>query len=210
MIGKLRGIIDTIQTETIILDVSGVGYLVACSGHTLRKLPGKGEAATLLIDTKIAEDRFDLYGFLEEAERQWYRELIKINGVSAKTAMTILSTLTPSQLNNAIAAQDASALKKANGIGPKLATRIVTELKDKFVELTGSASMPNHSGATKTPDTADGTASILPDAVSALVNLGYARSEAFAALQSVLQNKPDVALGDLIRLGLKQLATEHA
>lgn len=208
MIGKLRGIIDTIHNESIILDVNGVGYVVACSAYTLRRLPGKGEAAVLLIDTKIAEDRFDLYGFLDEAERQWYRELIKINGVSSKTAITILSALTPGQLNTAIAAQDTSALKKANGIGPKLATRIVTELKDKFTGLESTSPLPT-AAPTAQAETSTGN-NVVQDAVSALVNLGYGRSEAFMVVNRILQQSPDTTLSEAIRLSLKALAKETA
>lgn len=207
MIGKLRGIIDTTSEDAVILDVNGVGYVVYCSANTLRKLPGKGEAATLLIDTRIAEDRFDLMGFVDEVERQWYRELIKINGVSVRIALAVLSVLTPAQLASAIVAQDTAAFKQASGVGTKLATRIVTEMKDKASTIAVSNSnMPEHTGGKPTHSA---ETSAVSDAVSALVNLGYNRTEAFTVITQIA-GQQDLGVGELIRLGLKKLSKELA
>lgn len=204
MIGKLRGIIDSISEDLVILDVGGVGYVVFCSANTLRKLPGKGEAVSLLIDTRIAEDRFDLLGFAEEEEREWYRELIKINGVSARIALAVLSVLTPLQLATAIAAQDTAAFKQANGVGAKLATRIVTEMKDKAPHIAINTShLPEHTGQKST----ETSSSVLGDAVSALVNLGYNRTDAYSAITQIA-SRGEYGVGELIRLGLKHLSKE--
>lgn len=208
MIGKLRGIVDNTSEDSIIIDVNGVGYVVFCSGNTLRKLPGKGETTSLLIDTRIGEDRFDLLGFLEESERQWYRELVKINGVSARIALAVLSVLTPAQLSNAIMAQDNAAFKQASGVGAKLATRIVTEMKDRAPGLTTeSINLPEHSNNIAT--SANTESPSIGDAVSALVNLGYNRTDAFTAISKAAAGN-ELPVGELIRLGLKQLSKELA
>ncbi len=205
MIGKLRGIIDTINTDNLILDVGGVGYIVFCSAQTLRQLPGKGEAATVLIETKIAEDRFDLYGFATEAERGWFKELMKVNGVSSRISIAVLSVLPPQQLATAIAAQDASAFKPVSGVGPKLAARIITELTGKAPVLSTDAfvttTAPKTGKAAPAPED-----NALNDAISALVNLGYSRSDAFNAIHRIAHEEESLAVGDLIRKGLKELS----
>ena len=206
MIGKLKGRVDTIHNDTLILDVNGVGYLVACSAHTLRRLPETNEVASLLIETKISEDRFDLYGFLEETERAWYRELIKVNGVSSKIALAVLSVLAPGQLSSALAAQDKVAFKQVSGVGPKLAMRLVTELKDKIPTFDSSAALP--SSQNSVPAAEHQGDQRVSDALSALVNLGYSRSDAYGVVNSAIIEQPDMNVSDLIRHGLKALSRE--
>jgi len=131
MIGKLSGLVDSAGADWAIVDVSGVGYVVHCSGRGFAALPGQGEPVSLWIETHVREDHIHLYGFPEAAERDWFRLLSTVQGVGARVALAILSVLAPDDLIQAIAAQDQRAVARANGVGPKLAGRIVTELKDK-------------------------------------------------------------------------------
>ena len=131
MIGKLKGIIDSYGEDFIILDVQGVGYLVHCSARTLQALPAPGEAATLAIETHVREDQIRLFGFQSDAEREWFRLLQTVQGVGAKVALSVLGTFKPADLATAIAMRDKAAITRAPGVGPKVAERIVTELKDK-------------------------------------------------------------------------------
>src|SRR3977135_3474390 len=131
MIGKLKGIIDTYGEDFVILDVGGVGYLVHCSARTLQELPAPGEAATLAIETHVREDQIRLFGFLTDVEREWFRLLQTVQGVGAKVALSVLSTLKPAELASAIALRDKAMVARTPGVGPKVAERIVTELKDK-------------------------------------------------------------------------------
>jgi Holliday junction DNA helicase RuvA len=210
MIGKLTGRIDTIADDHLLLDVAGVGYFVFASGRTLGALPSPGGAATLLIDTHVREDHIHLYGFANAAEQQWFRTLTTVQGVGVKMAMAILSALAPEQILTAIAAQDKKALTVVSGVGPKLAERIVTELKTQVVKLGAAGfSMPANSGtatAAKTTQKNPSTRSVVEDALSALVHLGYGRSEAFTVLLQLQQNNPDAALDTLIRDALRELA----
>src|SRR5271166_5501240 len=135
MIGKLRGLVDAVGADHAIIDVGGVGYEVACSSRTLSALPAPGEPVTLSIETNVREDAIKLYGFLSEAERGWFRLLQSVQGVGAKVALSILSTLDVGQLANAIALQDRATITRAPGVGPKVALRIVNELKDKVPPL---------------------------------------------------------------------------
>lgn len=205
MIGKLIGRVDSFYDDTVILDVHGVGYAVTCSAQTLRRLSKDDPVTSLLIETRIAEDRFDLFGFLEEAERRWYKELIKINGVSAKIALAVLSVLSPPQLSTAIAAQDKTAFKQVSGVGPKLATRLITELKDKAPALQTDDSMKIMTVQNAPSASEDNRVN---DALSALVNLGYNRSEAYGAVNTILQNQPDASVSQLIKDTLKMLSRE--
>lgn len=201
MIGKLRGIVDGIDHDTVILDVGGVGYLVFCSDKTLAKLPPTGQVATLLIDTKIAEDRFDLVGFYHEAERLWFRELNKISGVSTRTALAILSVLTPDTLARAIATQDVQAFKKISGIGPKLSQRLIVELSGKVPALeTLPPDLEQHLSGS------GGTSKDLHDAISALTNLGYTKQDATKIITRLAKEEPTRSVSELIRHGLKELA----
>ncbi len=203
MIGKLKGVVDSLYEDHLILDVHGVGYVIACSSRTLQKLPGPGEAAVLAVETQVREDSIRLFGFLSDGERDWFRLLQNVQGVGSKVALAILSILPPSDLTAAIALQDKAAIARAPGVGPKLAARIVAELKDKASDF--SAVSPQALALAGEP--APGESSAAAEATSALVNLGYARPQAAAAIAASLR-----ALGDgaetsaLIRRGLKELA----
>ncbi len=205
MIGKLTGLVDSAGEDWVIVDVSGVGYLVHCSSRTLANLPGAGESVSLLIETHVREDHIHLYGFLQAAERDWFGLLSTVQGVGVKMTLAILSVLPPSELIQAIAAQDKSALTRANGVGPKLAGRIVAELKDKAGKL---ALGPAAALAGGTTAAARGGAPVLSeDAISVLVNLGYQRGEAFGAVaQATRELGADAPLEAVIKAGLKELS----
>ncbi|MCI4677570.1 Holliday junction branch migration protein RuvA [Rhodoblastus acidophilus] len=204
MIGKLKGVVDSLHEDHVILDVHGVGYIVSCSTRTLQNLPRAGEAAILAIETQVREDSIKLFGFLSDSERDWFRILQNVQGVGSKVALAILSILPPTELTSAIALQDKAAVARAPGVGPKLAARIVSELKDKAGAFGGmDAGAIALAGAEAAP--AGSTAA--HEAVSALINLGYARPQAATAIAASLK-----ALGEgaetaaLIRRGLKELA----
>jgi holliday junction DNA helicase RuvA len=210
MFARLTGTIDTVHTNTVILDVGGVGYLVACSSRTLSRLGQPGSVARLHIETQVREDAINLFGFFDAEEQSWFKLLTTVQGVGARVAMNILSACEPGQLHMAIGAQDRAVLTQADGVGPKLATRIVTELKDKVPEfsLGHVAPLPLNGRAGAKPATEAARADA--DAVSALINLGYGRAEAFAAVmraKSALEqnNEPVQNASDLIRLSLKEL-----
>ncbi len=207
MIGKLRGVVDAAGADHAIIDVGGVGYEVVCSSRTLSALPAPGEPVTLSIETHVREDAIKLYGFLSEAERGWFRLLQSVQGVGAKVALSILSTLDPAQLANAIALQDKAMVSRAPGVGPKVALRIVNELKDKAPPLAFSLAAPAPVGAPGGAKPASPAPSAGAEAVSALVNLGYAPLQANAAVSAAMTKSGDAArVEDLIRLGLKELA----
>ncbi|HSI40437.1 MAG TPA: Holliday junction branch migration protein RuvA [Xanthobacteraceae bacterium] len=204
MIGKLRGLIDTYGDDHVILDVQGVGYLVHCSARTQQALPPVGEAATLFIETFVREDMIRLYGFATPAEKAWFGLLQNVQGVGAKVALNVLSVLAPGDLANAVALGDRAMVARANGVGPKVAARIVAELKDKapaFASIDPAvASLAGALEARTAP-------APVADAVSALVNLGYAPLQASAAVASALREAGEGAeTARLIRLGLKELA----
>ncbi len=203
MIGKLTGIVDSTGDDWAILDVGGVGYLVFCSGRTLGLLPPAGGAATLWIETHVREDHIHLFGFAETAERDWFRLLNSVQGVGAKMALAVLSVLPPADLVRAIAAQDKASLSRASGVGPKLAGRIASELKDKAGGMAlGPAEAANGAGG------AGGVGEVSEDAVSALVNLGYRRAEAFAAVAKASGDLgAKASVESLIKAGLKELAS---
>ena len=206
MIAKLTGVLDSVSTSSVIIDVNGVGYLVNASARTLSKLGGAGEAISLLIDTKIREDAFDLFGFVDQSEQAWFRLLISVQGVGAKAALAILSVTPPDQLGFAIASGDKTALTRADGVGPKLASRILTELKDKVdkIEL-GAAKSSSSSSASEVSGSS--ISDIDQDAVSALVNLGYSRSDAYRAVMNAKQKANDNSkVNDLIKIALKELS----
>jgi Holliday junction DNA helicase RuvA len=131
MIGKLKGTIDSYGEDFVVVDVNGVGYLVHCSARTLQSLPGQGEAVTLAIETYVREDQIRLFGFQSDIEREWFRLLRTVQGVGARVALAVLGTLKPSDLANAVALRDKAMVARTPGVGPKVAERIVTELKDK-------------------------------------------------------------------------------
>ncbi len=204
MIGKLKGLIDSYGDDWVIVDVQGVGYHVHCSTRTLGTLPRVGEAATLSIETYVREDMIRLFGFSSDAERDWFRALMTVQGVGAKVALAILSTLSPGDLASAIALQDKAQVARAPGVGPKVAQRIVSELKDKAPAL--SAGDP--ALAQLQSDIGEGAAAPpVADAVSALVNLGYSRQQASGAVAAAMKAAGEGAeTSDLIRHGLKELA----
>lgn len=203
MIAKLKGIVDSFGDDWVIIDVNGVGYLVHCSGNTLNSLPGNGEAVTLATETYVREDQLRLFGFATDMERDWFRLLLTVQGVGTKVALAILSTLKPSALMTAVAMQDKVQVSQAPGVGPKVAQRIVTELKDKFPALTSA----DQSLAAVQADMEAIAATPVSDAVSALVNLGYAQTQAGAAVAAALkQVDGDAAAEVLIRQALKELA----
>lgn len=219
MIAKLRGIVDTIGDEYCIIDVNGVGYLVFASSKTLGRLK-IGEAANILIETVVREDSISLFGFYSALEKEWFLTLTKVQGVGAKVCLSILSALAPQQLAQAVAAQDKASFTRANGVGPKLAARIVTELKDKIVtipvaaatttaELTKELDMDANQETENYEDNLTARVedpNMLEDALSALVNLGYQRLEAYRVVNQVLIDHPDVGVSELIRLSLKEFA----
>lgn len=205
MIGKLKGLIDSYGEDFVILDVQGVGYVVHCSGRTLQKLPRPGEAAALAIETQVREDSIRLFGFDSDAERDWFRLLQGVQGVGAKVALALLSILPPGELAAAIATQDKAMVARAPGVGPKLAARIVAELKDKAPAFGAVDPLVARLSG---DDTADPTPGAARDAISALVNLGYGRPQAAAAIAASVKKLGEGAdTGALIRQGLKELAT---
>jgi Holliday junction DNA helicase RuvA len=208
MIGKLRGVVDAVGADHAVIDVGGVGYEVVCSSRTLAALPAPGEPVSLSIETHVREDAIKLYGFLSEAERGWFRLLQSVQGVGAKVALSILSTLDAGQLANAIALQDKAMVTRAPGVGPKVALRIVNELKDKAPPLAFSTAAPlSQAGALNGARPASPAPSAAAEAVSALVNLGYAPLQANTAISAALAKTGDGArVEELIRLGLKDLA----
>jgi holliday junction DNA helicase RuvA len=201
VIARLRGTLDGLDQGHAVVDVGGVGYLVACSTRTLAALPSPGEAVDLLIETQVRAESITLYGFPSAAERSWFRLLQTVQGVGARLALAILSVLGPDELARAVAAQDRAALGRASGVGPRLAGRIASELKDRLGEL------PALAGA-RTPEfAAAALGAPADDAVSALVHLGYGRSEAHQAVAKAAAALGDAApLEALIRSGLQELA----
>lgn len=204
MIGKLKGVIDEYGDDFVILDVHGVGYVCFCSTRTLQNLPRPGEAAVLAIETIVREDMIRLYGFSDVDEREWFRILTTVQGVGAKVALAILSTLRPNELASAIALRDITALARAPGVGKKLAERLAQELKDK---TPGFASVDPALVALSGGITDKTAPKPLADAVSALTNLGYPPLQASAAVAAAAREAGEDATTErLIRLGLRELA----
>lgn len=205
MIAKLRGRLDSTGEahgeNWAVIDVSGVGYLLFCAARTLSALPGQGEMVELVVETHVREDHIHLYGFTSPGDREVFRTLMTVQGVGAKVALGILSALSGEQVAQAIAAGDQGAFRRASGVGPKLAQRLVAELKDKLGGFAISlvAALPaRKAGAT------DGN--VVEDAVSALVNLGYGRMEAFGAVNRAAAAAGGTApLNALIKGSLKEL-----
>ena len=218
MIGRLAGRIDYRGTDHVLIDVRGVGYIVYVSDRTLAALPGVGEAAALYTDLLVREDLLQLFGFTTLVEKEWHRLLMSIQGIGAKASMAILGTLGPDGVSRAIALGDWNAVKAAPGVGPKIAQRVVNELKAKAATVMSMApaaavSLPTDDvidtgdtplQPTVTPARADGAAQA--DAMSALANLGYAPGEAAAAVATVQSEQPDADAATLIRAALKTLA----
>jgi Holliday junction DNA helicase RuvA len=205
MIGKLKGMIDSFGDDFVLIDCNGVCYEAFCSGKTLQALPRVGEAAVVFIETIVREDLIRLYGFGTQAEKAWFNLLMTVQGVGARVALSILSVLTPSELSSAIALGDKAMIGRANGVGPKLAIRLVTELKGKVPEGgtvdAGTLGLQTALGEGVAP-------SAVTDAVSALTNLGYSSAQASAALARIVAREGEgVATEKLIRLGLRELSS---
>lgn len=243
MFAKLTGVIDTKMNDGLILDVHGVGYLVFVSGRSLAAIGGLGDPASLLIETHVREDHIHLYGFATREELQWFRLLLTVQGVGARSALAILSVCEVGRLPMMVASGDVAAFRRAEGVGPKLATRIVTELKDKVQSMILSSPSPiaaeanmspsstaappppaksakgktsaqsvNHeraSGVTEGTGSSHGpsAAAIDQDVISALVNLGYGKSDAFSAVLSIRQTQENISSFDeLFKLSIKRLS----
>ena len=200
MIGKLTGLLDSVTDNALVLDVGGVGYVVQCGTRTLAQLPERGARLSLLIETRIREEELQLFGFEHEAERQWFRVLQTVQGVGARLALAIVGALTPTALAEAVMFQEQAALKRAPGVGPKLAQRIVNELKDRAPQ--SAVNVTPIRVKSETPERR-----ALTDALSALINLGYGEAEAARALASVAAHHEAQGLEALIRAGLKELAS---
>ncbi len=219
MIAKLRGMVDTIGEDYFIIDVNGVGYLVYASAKTLARLH-VGEGASVLTETVVREDSITLFGFASALEKEWFITLTKVQGVGAKVCLSILSALTPLQLAQAISAQDKASFTRANGVGPKLAARIVTELKDKIVTIPVAATTTTAEIEKELDMDADqevnayedslvameSNSANSDDAISALVNLGYQQIEAYRVVNKVQSENPNADVSELIRLSLKEFA----
>ena len=200
MIGKLKGRVESVDEDELIVDVGGVGYVVAASARTLRSLPPIGETVALHIETQVREDAIRLFGFLTTAERDWFRLLQSVQGVGAKVALGILGALPGDTLASAIARQDKATMARAPGVGPKLAARLVLELKDKAPAFGAADFDAPESAPVGLPKPAE-------DAVLALTGLGYARVQAAAAVSKALKTMgAEAATSALIRAGLKELA----
>ena len=206
MIGKLSGLVDEVGEDWVILDVGGVGYEVHCPARTLAKLPARGEPASLSIETHLRQDMIRLYGFAEPHEREWFRALQTVQGVGSKVSLAVLSVLAPGELANAVTLNDVTAISRAPGVGAKVAQRIATELKDKAAKIGGgSFTVAEASAVSGGGELSSGSA--VADAVSALVNLGYGRSQAAEAVAKGLKSGGEGGdAAELIRLGLKELA----
>lgn len=205
MIGKLKGLIDGYGDDVVHVDVNGVVYEAFCSAKTLQALPQVGHAAVVHTEMVVREELIRLYGFATETEKAWFNILTTVQGVGARVALAILSVLSPSELSSAIALQDKTMVGRANGVGPKLAMRIVTELKGKVPAMGGA------DGAVLGLQSALGDGIVIGpvgDAVSALTNLGYSQAQASAAVARVVAREGDGAGAEkLIRLGLKELSS---
>ena len=204
MIGKLTGRLDAISTNAVILDVGGVGYEVTVGARTFGALPAVGEIVSLAIDTHVREDEIRLYGFITEHERAWFRALQTVQGVGARIALAVLGTLSTADLANAVALGDKGMVSRAPGVGPKVAMRIVAELKDKMPTL-APAIVAGGGGFGPVAMLPDGIAA--QDAVSALTNLGYGHAQAAGAISAAIGKAGrDARAEELIRVGLKELA----
>jgi len=204
VIGELKGIVDATGDGWVIVDVGGVGYEVHCASRTLARLPARGQPVELAIETYVREDAIRLFGFAGELERRWFRLLQGVQGVGTRLALAILSTLEPNEIANAIALGDKAAISRTPGVGPKVAQRLIGELRDKAPGLVeagaAAAALPEGVSAQ------DGTA--MGDAVSALTNLGYPAAQAAAAVATAMREAGDDASTEtLIRLGLKELGS---
>jgi Holliday junction DNA helicase RuvA len=203
VIGKLTGTLDGAALDHAVIDVAGVGYVVQCSGRTLRRLEAARGPVSVVTELFVRDDRIVLYGFADAGERDWFRLLTTVQGVGPRVALNVLTALSPDDLAQAILAQDKAALGRADGVGARLAARIAAELKDKV----GDMALGPAAAASAQPPAAGPGAAAASEAVSALVNLGYKRTEAFGAVAAARRELGDAAaVGDLIRVALKELS----
>ena len=201
MIAKLIGVLDSLGEDSLIIDVSGVGYLVFCSSRTLRSIGKFGDPLTLFIETHVREDHIHFYGFLDTSEHEWFRLLTTVQGVGAKVALAVLGTLSPKELENAFLTEDKALLTRAPGVGQRLAVRLLAELRDKVAGF-GVLSVKNSVG-----EVVDNSGPI-SDAVSALMNLGYGRAAAFGAVSHSAQELgEEITVENLVKAGLQELST---
>lgn len=209
MIARLKGVLEAVRPDSLILDVNGVGYLVYCASNFLGRLPSLGSPLSLHIETQVREDAITLFGFEQEVEREWFRLLTTVQGVGAKLALAILGSLGVEGVARAAAMQDKNAFARTSGVGPKLAGRIANDLKDKTpapgAGVLRQAANPVDAAAR------DSLQQVLDDALSALVNLGYKESEAAAALGRARHGpgaavSPEASVAELIRGGLRELS----
>lgn len=206
MIGKLKGLIDTVGEDFAIIDVNGVGYHVFASAQTLRSLPQEGGAASFVIETHVREDHIHLFGFATEHEREWFKLLLSVQGIGPRLGLAILSAISPQEIEIAVAAQDKKAFSGISGIGNKIAERIITELKSKIGKIITTADVKSFADTyhkTKNGTKSDNKAQ---DAISALTNLGYNRTDAFMLVSRMLKDKSDATVEEIIRESLKELA----
>jgi Holliday junction DNA helicase RuvA len=220
MIGRLRGRVDYKAQDHFLLDVSGVGYLIFCSERTLSEIPGNGEFTTIYTDLLVREDLLQIFGFLSQVEKEWYRLLMSVQGVGAKASLAILSALGEDGVSRAIALGDWTSVKSAKGIGPKTAQRVVNELKDKAAhvmslvphkvgnqeEKVSDADIIERMDDNPSINLAISNNSAQADALSALQNLGYTPSDAAAAVAKILNQSSDLSTEELIRSSLKMLS----
>ena len=222
MIGKLSGVVDWKGSDQVLLDVRGVGYIIHVNDRTLASLPPAGEAASLYTDLMVREDLLQLFGFLTLFDREWHRLLMTVQGVGAKASMAMLGALGAEGVARAIALGDARSIQSAPGVGPKLAQRVILELKSKapaMMALGGTMPaasvvepfeaaepVPPKRRSTTTPPPISNRAAFAADALSALVNLGYAQGDAAQAVMTISAENPDADIATLIRAALKLLA----
>jgi Holliday junction DNA helicase RuvA len=204
MIGKLTGRIEFTGADHVLIDVNGVGYVVHGSARTLKKLQQMGETASLLIQTQVREDAITLIGFADAEEQSAYLLLTTVQGVGKNVALSLLSTLSPSQMAGAILQGDAKLLSSADGVGGKLAARLITELKDKAGALGAPFVIAFPAGGKPSPGGLAG------DAVSTLANLGFRRDEAFSAVMRVIEKNREASFDEVIKLGLQELSPKEA
>ncbi|MBB43674.1 MAG: Holliday junction branch migration protein RuvA [Rhodospirillaceae bacterium] len=201
MIAKLSGVVEDIGQDEVIIDVNGVGYLVFCSSRTLSKLTKSKTAVSLFIVTHVREDHIHLYGFEDKLEKEWFNLLTTVQGVGAKVGLAILGVLSPTEIASSLMLQDKVALSQAQGVGSRLAERIISELKDKFSGIPLNSDMDY--SETSTLKKVE-----ITDAVSALVNLGYRQTDAFVAVSKVVHEfDPKVGVEELVRAALKDLSS---
>lgn len=205
MIAKLTGIIDSVFDGFLILDVSGVGYRVFCSAKTAMKMPPKGQTATLWIETHVREDHIHLFGFADTIEQQSFILLTGVQGVGSRVALAILSALSPSDIQMAVMTGDSKAFTRASGVGPKLGTRLVTELKGKLGSLGTNETMV----ISGFEEASGSTSTVLNETISALVNLGYSRTEAGITVSAILKDNQTATTPELIRLALKEIGKQN-